>query len=97
MRRDLAGCVTSADICGDLLLACGKLLPAKENPGLGILLLYDLAEELGRDFVRRSFLVFGYPAQVIKRLNVHREDAFTMQPGLDITPDELPSIHTLIL
>ena len=97
MGSDLAGRVTPADIGSDLFLAWGKLFPAVKNPGLGVLLVYSLAKKLGSDFVGRTFLALGDKAQVLKCLDVHREDAFAMQPALDIAPDELPCVHNLIL
>jgi hypothetical protein len=68
-----------------------------ENPGLGRLLLRRGREQLRSDLLWGALLAFGDQAQRLIRLDVQREDAFAMQPGLDIPPDDLPSVHNLIL
>jgi hypothetical protein len=96
-RRDLARGLAFANMGRDLPLAWRQLLPAGQHPGLAVLFLNHLSENLRSDIIRRALLAVCDPLQIIKGLNVHREDAFFAEPVSNVAPDELPSIHRFIL
>lgn len=80
LSGNLAGRVAPANVGCDLLLAWGELLPTLGSPRKRILVLNGLFEKLRSDFFRRTLLALGDQAQVFIGVDVHRKNAFTMQP-----------------